>query len=116
MSRLGRALLCLCLTAAPAAAEEVGKSVDEGFSLLQEGAKIIMRAFLDDMEPAMKDLKKGMGDAMAEMGPALRELLAKIDDIRNYHAPEILPNGDIILRRKTPQELALPAPGAEIEL
>ena len=109
-------MLCLCLTAAPATAEEAGRSVDDGFSLLEEGATIIMRSFLDGMEPAMKDLKKGIGDAMAEMAPALRDLLAGIDDIRNYHPPQVMPNGDIILRRKTPAEKALPAPEEEIEL
>ena len=38
------------------------------------------------------------------MGPALIELMAKIDDITAYYPPEILPNGDIIMRRKTPLE------------
>ncbi len=112
----GRFLLCLCLSVTPAAAEAPGASVDEGMSLLEQGARIIMRSLLDDMEPVMKDLKDGMGEAMAEMGPALRALLAKIDDIRNFHPPEVLPNGDIILRRKSPAELMQPEPGAEIEL
>jgi hypothetical protein len=25
-----------------------------------------------------------------------------IGDVRNYHAPEMLPNGDIIIRRRVP--------------
>jgi hypothetical protein len=33
-----------------------------------------------------------------------------IGDVRNYHAPEMLPNGDIIIRRR------VPAPAPEIEL
>ena len=116
MSNLVRALLCLCLGLAPATAQDTGKSVDDGVSLLEEGARINMRSLLDDMEPAINEMKKGLGKAAAEMGPALRELFAKIDDIRNFNPPEVLPNGDIILRRKTPAEMPVPEPGAQIEL
>ena len=51
-----------------------------------------------------------------ELGPVLRDLAAMMGDIRNYHAPEMLPNGDIIIRRKTPDEQALPEPGEDIEI
>ena len=45
------------------------------------------------------------------------EIMAMIDDLANYHAPERLPNGDIILRRKTPAELKLEAlDGPQTEL
>jgi hypothetical protein len=97
-------------------AQDENPSAQEGFSLLEEGAKIIMRSFLDEMEPAMKGLKEGMGEAMEKMGPALKALIAQIDDIRNYHPPEMLPNGDIILRRKVPLTPAVPGPDGEIEL
>ena len=48
-----------------------------------------------------------------------------IEDLGQYHPPQVLPNGDIILRRKTPLENgptvprdpAVPRdPGAEVEL
>lgn len=116
MSGLGRILLCLCLSASPALAEEPAPSVDKGFDLLDQGARIILRSLLDQAEPVMKDLKDGVGEALVEMGPALRDLLAKIDDFRNYEPPEMLPNGDIILRRKLPLLPKAPEPGAEIEL
>ena len=35
-----------------------------------------------------------------EMGPALAEIADKVEDWSRYEAPEILPNGDIIIRRK----------------
>ena len=55
--------------------------------------------------------------ALKEAQPKLMEILGMMDDLKNYHAPEKLPNGDIILRRKTPAELKLEAlPGAETEL
>ena len=43
------------------------------------------------MGPAMKSLTD-------HMGPALADIMAMIDDIKNYSAPELLPNGDIIIR------------------
>jgi hypothetical protein len=94
----------------------VGRSVDEGMSLIEQGTRLLLRSLLDEVEPVMKDLKDGMGTALAEMGPVLKDLIAKIDDIRNYDAPEVLPNGDIIMRRKTPPQRALPPAGPEIEL
>lgn len=116
MSNLVRAFLCLGLGLSPAAAQDAGRSVDDGMSLMEQGAKIIMRSLLDDLEPTIKDMKKDLEAAAAEIGPALRELLAKIDDIRNFDPPEVLPNGDIILRRKAPAVMGVPTPGAEIEL
>ena len=59
------------------------------------------------MEPAITDLREGleeMGPAFAEfaqsVGPAFAEMLDQVDDFRNYDAPEFLPNGDIVIRRK----------------
>ena len=101
---------------APAFGEDGDATAEEGFNLLEEGAKIILRSMIDEVEPALKDLHQNFGEAMDEMGPALRQMAEMIGDIRNYHAPEMLPNGDIIIRRKSPAELALPKPGDEIEI
>ncbi len=110
------ALLVLSLQAAPVAAQE-----DEGFSLMEEGAKLFFKGLMDEMEPAMReleDLAQEMEPALREfadeMGPALRDLMAEVEDWSAYHAPEILPNGDIILRKKTPEEIA--EEGGEVEL
>jgi|SRR5690606_27912545 len=108
--------LFLLASALPLRAETAETDVDEGFSLLQEGAKIIMRSMIDEMEPALKELQSGVGEAMREMQPALRQLAEMMGDIRNYHAPEMLPNGDIIIRRKSPAESLVPPPGAEIDI
>jgi hypothetical protein len=99
---------------------------DEGFDLMQEGAKLLLRGLMREMEPALDEMGKALEDmqpAMRELGPKLQGLVAMIDDIRNYAAPEMLPNGDILIRRTAP---ALPAPppaplplpdsGGEIEL
>jgi hypothetical protein len=106
--------LLFCLSLTPAFAQDTNPpppgDVDEGVSLLQEGAKLLLKGLMANMEPAMQD----MGRAITEMQPALTDLLAMMGDVTKYHAPEMLENGDIILRHKTPAELAPKAP--EIEL
>lgn len=110
------ALILIALTASPALAETSvapPKGVEEGMGLMQQGAEMLLRGLMANMEPALKD----MGDAVAQMEPKLRELLAMVDDLTNYHAPEKLENGDILIRRKTPAELKLETLlGDQIEL
>ena len=102
----------------PAAAE----SPDEGFSLMEEGAKLLFRGLMQEMEPALDEMGRTLEEfrpLIEEWGPQLREVARLMGDIENYNPPEILPNGDILIRRKTPlvpAPLEKPAPGAEIEL
>ena len=108
--------LCLSPLAAFAQSTEAtppSADVDEGVSLMQEGAKLLFRGLMGQMEPTLKDMTTALG----EVEPKLRELLAMVDDLRNYHTPEKLENGDIIIRRKTPEELKLEGlRGDEFEL
>jgi hypothetical protein len=104
--KMKRLILIMALSAAPALAQEA--DTDKGLSLLQEGAGLLLRGMMSDMEPAMQD----MAESFAKAEPMLRELMAVMDDLTHYHAPEVLPNGDILIRRKTPAELAAP----EVEL
>lgn len=97
--------LVLGLTAGPLAAQEDGAEVpsgdvEQGFSLLEEGAKLLFRGLFDQMGPALEEMQKGLEGLSEEARPALEALLGMIDDMRNYEAPERLPNGDIIIRRK----------------
>ena len=69
----------------------------EGAELLQEGLELLLQ------------------DMLEELGPAWQELREMIGDLSAYYAPEILPNGDIILRRKVPLD-SLPEDESEIEL
>ena len=107
-------LICtglICLLAQPLAAQQAGPAPEQdGASLMQEGAKLLFRGLMSGMQPTIKD----MGRALTEMEPALRGLMAMMGDISKYHAPEMLDNGDIIIRRKRASDL--PPTGAEIDL
>lgn len=105
--------LCLAL-AAPAQAQEATPApetdLEQGFDLLGEGARLLFRGLMAEMEPALQE----MGEQLKAMEPMLRSLAEMIGDIRNYEAPEKLPNGDIIIRRKPDPDA--PAPEGEVEL
>lgn len=106
------ACLALSPTVSSVAAETEDKGeVGEGLSLMEEGAKLLLRGLMDEMEPALEDLQ-GLAD---EMVPAFAELMGMIGDFTNYHAPEVLPNGDVIIRRKVPL-MVEPKDDGEIEL
>ncbi|MFU8778633.1 MAG: hypothetical protein ACNA7M_13335 [Roseovarius sp.] len=114
--------LVAVLGAAPLAAQDAAEG--RGRSLMQEGARLFFEGIQREMGPALEGLRdraQAMEPALRqfveEMGPALRELMDEIGDVSAYHAPEVLPNGDILLRRKTPQEIKdTPLPEGEIEL
>ncbi len=104
---------CLILLPGLAVAEE-----DRGLTLMERGAQMFMEGILKEMEPAIDnfgDLADQMGPALKnfaeEMGPRLGALMEEVEDWSLYEAPEILPNGDIIIRRKpdvpkeTPEEM-----------
>lgn len=64
-----------------------------------------------DAQTLMESWAEEMGPKLEELGPALEDLVQKMGDLSAYHAPEVLPNGDIIIRRKEPLE-SRPAPEA----
>jgi hypothetical protein len=107
--------LALSVTASPGPAEE-------GTSLMEEGAKLFFRGLMEEMEPALRgledladDLEPALRNFAQEMGPALRDLLETVEDWSAYEPPIVLPNGDILLKRKPdmPTPDALPAPGED---
>jgi hypothetical protein len=111
------AAIALLLTLAPVHAEET-PTPGEGLNLMQEGAKLLFRGLMSEMEPALDS----MGEALTEMEPALRDLMEMVGDFRNYEPPVKLPNGDILIRRKPdtppPPGTQTPdmSPDADIEL
>ena len=81
------------LVATPVSAQDE----EQGRDLMSEALRLFMKGLMQEMEPALDDL----GDLL--------------DNLDAYHAPEVLPNGDIIIRRKTPLDRELEE-GGEVEL
>ncbi|MCK0148836.1 hypothetical protein MWU54_02275 [Marivita sp. S6314] len=99
---------------------------EEGTSLMEEGAKLFFRGLMEEMEPALKELE-GLAEEIEPtlqefvdgIGPTLKALLDEVEDWSAYEPPVVLPNGDILLKRKPdmPSPDALPAPGdGEIDI
>ena len=63
---------------------------------------------LDEFSEQTRDFLEGwaeqLGPTLEELGPALGALSEQIGDWSLYEAPEVLPNGDIIIRRKQKTE------------
>ncbi len=76
--------LVLAMLGFPAHAQDTDNQMGEGFDLLQEGTRLMLEGL------------------MKELGPALLDLEGKIVDLSLYELPEVLPNGDIIIRRRLP--------------
>lgn len=112
MKQIVFAALIGLMAAMPAIGEE---EKERGLSLMEEGARLFMEGIMREMEPAIEELEKfadevepKLKDFAEQMGPALRDLMAEVKDWSAYHPPEVLPNGDIIIRKKTPDEMAEP--------
>lgn len=112
MKQIAAFTIAACLAVSSAMAQAEDKSdLNEGLSLMEQGATLLFRGLMTEMEPTLKDLQ-GLAE---EMAPALLELKGMIGDFTNFHAPEVLPNGDIIIRRKTPLKID-PLKDGEIDL
>jgi hypothetical protein len=88
-------LVILVLAATPLAAQD---SEEQGIDLMSEALKLFMRGLMQEMEPAMEGME------------------GLLEDLSAYHPPEILPNGDIIIRRKTPVDRGPDDESGEVEL
>lgn len=115
-------VFCLVTMATSVSAQETEE--ERGLSLMERGAQMLMEGLMREMGPTMdglQDMAEDFGPALrdftAQMGPALRDLLEEVEDWSVYHPPEILENGDIVIRRKTPQELQVePDPEGQIDI
>lgn len=108
----------------PPAPPTAGDDTSEGLDLMQEGARQLLRGLMREVEPQMDEMGKAldemgqrMGEALDTAQPWVTGLMALMDDIGNYEAPELLPNGDIVIRRKpdAPPRTEEP-PAGEVEL
>ncbi|CUH87250.1 hypothetical protein PH5382_01175 [Phaeobacter sp. CECT 5382] len=106
------ALVSLSVLTTPASAEEKEGSNDNnnGSSLMERGAELFWEGLRKEMAPSLEELEElmatigpSMQNFLSEMGPALAEIVDKVEDWSVYEVPEILPNGDIIIRKKQPE-------------
>lgn len=100
MKHLTAALIVLS-TALPVPAQEVEP---DGEGLMERGFRMFMDGLREEMEPALRDLEGLAQDAAPFLREMQRSLGEVVEDFDAYAAPEVLPNGDIIIRRKTPLE------------
>ncbi|MEM1384292.1 MAG: hypothetical protein AAF713_01080 [Pseudomonadota bacterium] len=97
-------LFILLLAASPVAAEERRSPLEDWADRFSE----TFDDLVDQLGPKIEEAEEFFG------------VLGRIDDIGNYHSPEILPNGDIVMRRRadapdwSPEPEAKPAPEATL--
>ena len=92
MKQIVPAVLCAAMLAAPLPATAQDDSeMSEGLGLLEEGTKLLLRGLMNEMGPAMEEMSDEMRNALGNLSA--------------FHAPEILPNGDILIRRKVPLQV-----------
>ncbi|CUH81096.1 hypothetical protein TRM7557_03237 [Tritonibacter multivorans] len=115
-----RARRALCLSAAclalatPVQAQDTPPA-EEGPSLMQRGLELFFEGIEEELSPGLQQLQEmaetfgpALQEFLLQMGPALADIASEVQDWSRYELPEILPNGDIIIRRKpdvpTPEE------------
>lgn len=104
--------LALTLTALPATAQEA----EEGPSLMERGLSMFFDGFAQEMEPALKDMQALVDQFGPAVAPAIDRMMALVDDMTNYELPEMLENGDIIIRRKPDAPAVEPPADPGVEL
>ncbi|CTQ49906.1 hypothetical protein [Jannaschia donghaensis] len=93
--------LIVATAALPVAAQEED-------SLMKRGLRLFMEGLMEEMEPTLRDFGELAENAAPFLQEMQRSLGEVVEDFDAYHAPEILPNGDIVIRRKTPLTDPLP--------
>lgn len=103
----------LTMAALPALAQE--EAAEQETSLWDWGMSFLGENVPEELAPLgdMKALLDQFGPAVA---PALEKMMALVDDMTNYELPEMLENGDIIIRRKPDAPVVTPPADQGISL
>lgn len=104
----------LTLLALPASAQDA--PAEQETSLWDWGMSLFGDAVTQELEPALGDMKALMDQFGPAVAPALEKMMALVDDMTNYELPEMLENGDIIIRRKPDAPVVEPSADQGIEL
>ncbi|MEM9584397.1 MAG: hypothetical protein AAGA08_14915 [Pseudomonadota bacterium] len=70
--------------------------------------------FLEGIDELADGIQKLFDSLSNEVSPLMDDLADQLKGLNAYHPPEVLPNGDIIIRRKTPKEIE-PTPDAKTD-
>ncbi|MBV7410480.1 AAA+ family ATPase [Maritimibacter sp. DP1N21-5] len=84
-------LIALCVSLALPVFAQSDTEGEQGRDKMSEAFRLLLEGLSEELEPLSRDV-----------ADAWREMLEDLDDLTDYEAPERLPNGDIIIRRKTP--------------
>jgi hypothetical protein len=95
-------VLALCI-ALPAHAQDDPPAGEGLFSFMER----MLRDFMTEAEPQLREFERGL----TRIEPELNQFLDRMRDMTRYHPPEVLPNGDILIRRRQPEH---DAPGDDI--
>ncbi|MDR0810343.1 MAG: AAA+ family ATPase [Gemmobacter sp.] len=104
--------IALALSLGAAFAQDDPPPTSEPPGLMERGVEMFLRGLMEEMAPTMRDME----EALRDLQPQAQKLMEMIGDFRNYEMPEMLPNGDILIRRKPPALPPAPPPGGEVEL
>lgn len=91
MFRIAPFALVVCL-ALPVHAQDAPPENEGLFSFMER----MLRDFLTEAEPQLRALERGF----TELEPELNQFLDRMRDMTQFHPPEVLPNGDILIRRR----------------
>jgi hypothetical protein len=99
----------------------LAQDTDEPPSLMELGAEMFMEGLMEEMAPALdefqnfaEEIAPAFQGMSKEMGAAFAQLFQQLDSISNYELPEVLPNGDIIIRRSPDAPPYVPPKGTDI--
>ena len=80
MKQIAALTLAIGLSVTPAFAQDDSAEITDGFNLMEEGAKMLMRGLMSEVEPALTDLRgsleemaPAMGEFITTMGPGLSD-------------------------------------------
>jgi hypothetical protein len=97
-------IIALALAPLPALAQDSApaepEAAEEGPSLMERGLALFFEGFQQEMEPELEEMSRALEQFGPAVAPALERLMAMVDDMTNYELPEMMENGDIIIRRK----------------